>query len=164
MQKITPFLWFDSNAEEAAEFYVSVFNNSRIINITRYGKEGFEIHGRAEGSAMTVDFEIEGQRFIALNGGPYFKFSEAISFSVDCKSQKEIDIYWEKLSANPKAEQCGWLKDKFGLSWQITPAALSRMLNDPDPQKSQRVMNAMLKMKKIDIDQLTHVYETGEYL
>jgi predicted 3-demethylubiquinone-9 3-methyltransferase (glyoxalase superfamily) len=151
MQKITPCLWFDSEAEQAANFYVSVFSNSRILDVTRYGKEGFEVHGQAEGKVMTVVFEIEGQKFMALNGGPHFRFTPAISLMVDCRTQAEVDALWEKLSADPEAEQCGWLKDRFGLSWQIIPAALTEMMRDPDPQSAGRVMQAMLKMKKIDI-------------
>jgi predicted 3-demethylubiquinone-9 3-methyltransferase (glyoxalase superfamily) len=160
MPKITPFLWFDGNAEEAANFYVSIFESSKILRLTRYGKEGFEIHGRPAGTVMTVEFELEGQRFVALNGGPHFTFSPAISFVVDCKTQEEVDRYWEKLSAGgePKAQQCGWLQDKFGLSWQIVPAQLVEMLQDKDPEKSGRVMLAMLQMKKIDIAKLRQAY------
>ena len=153
MQKITSNLWFDNQAEEAAKFYTSIFKNSKIGRITRYGKEGFEIHGMPEGTVMTVEFWIEEQGFLALNGGPHFKFNEAISFIVNCNTQEEVDYYWEKLSegGDEKAQMCGWLKDKFGLSWQIVPTALPEMLNDPDPKKSQPVMKAMLQMKKIDI-------------
>jgi predicted 3-demethylubiquinone-9 3-methyltransferase (glyoxalase superfamily) len=155
MQKITPFLWFDNQAEEAAKFYVSVFKNSRIVSITRYGEAG----PAPKGSAMTVHFELDGQPFIALNGGPHFKFTEAVSFSVDCKTQAEVDEFWEKLSAGGQEQPCGWLKDKYGLSWQINPAILGKMLSDPDPQKSKRVMEAMLKMKKIDIGRLQQAYD-----
>jgi predicted 3-demethylubiquinone-9 3-methyltransferase (glyoxalase superfamily) len=155
MPKITPFLWFDSQAEEAAAFYVSIFKNSRIVTTTRYGEGG---PGPA-GSVMTVVFELDGQEFIALNGGPQFKFTEAVSFSVDCGAQQEVDAYWEKLSAGGEQGPCGWLKDRYGLSWQINPAVLGRMLSDPDPVKSKRVMEAMLKMKKIDIAELTGAYE-----
>ena len=150
MPKITPFLWFDNQAEEAANFYVSIFKNSKIVKVTRYGEAG----PGPKGSAMTVVFQLDGQEFIALNGGPHFKFTEAISFSVDCKTQEEVDTYWEKLSQGGQQVQCGWLKDKYGLSWQIVPSALGELLGDPDPQKSKRVMEAMLKMKKIDIEGL----------
>ena len=161
MQKITPFLWFDNQAEEAANFYTSIFKNSKIGNITRYGKEGHEIHGRRAGTVMTVDFEIEGQKYVALNGGPIFKFNEAISFQVHCETQKEVDYYWEKLSesGDEKAQQCGWLKDKYGVSWQIVPKVLSELVGDPNSEKSQRAMKAMLQMKKIDIEGLKKAYE-----
>lgn len=160
-QKIIPFLWFDNQAEEAANFYISVFKNSKIGNITRYGKEGYEIHGREAGTVMTVDFEIERQKFVALNGGSVFKFNEAISFQVLCETQEEVDYYWEKLSEDgeEKAQQCGWLKDKYGLSWQIVPRVLSELVGDPDSEKSQRAMKAMLQMKKIDIETLQQAYE-----
>jgi len=161
MQKITPFLWFDDQAEEAAKFYTSVFKNSKIGKITRYGKEGYEVHGKKAGTAMTVEFEIDGQKIIALNGGPQFKFTEAISFSVDCKSQEEVDELWEKLTKGGEEGACGWLKDKYGLSWQINPTVLSEMLADKDPKKAGRVMTAMLKMKKIDIKTLKKAYEQG---
>src|SRR5687767_6435067 len=159
-QKITSNLWFDSNAEEAAKFYTSIFKNSKIDRITRYGKEGYEIHGRPEGSVMTVEFRIEDQQFSALIGGPYFKFNEAISFIVNCKTQDEIDYYWEKLSqgGDKKAQVCGWLKDKYGVSWQIVPTVLSDMMNDGVTEKSERVMNAMLQMKKLDIAELKEAY------
>jgi predicted 3-demethylubiquinone-9 3-methyltransferase (glyoxalase superfamily) len=159
MQKITPYLWFDSQAEEAAKFYVSIFKNSKIESITRYGEAGAEVSERAKGTVMTVEFQLEGQDFLALNGGPIFTFSPAISFLVDCKTQKEVDELWEKLSADPKAEQCGWLKDKYGVSWQIVPTILNEMLHDEDPIKSERVMKAMLQMKKIDIKALQEAYE-----
>jgi predicted 3-demethylubiquinone-9 3-methyltransferase (glyoxalase superfamily) len=155
MEKITPFLWFDNQAEEAANFYTSIFKNSKIVKVARYGEAG---PGPA-GSAMTVVFQIEGQEFIALNGGPHFKFTEAVSFSVDCKSQQEVDEFWEKLSAGGEEGQCGWLKDKYGLSWQVNPTVLGEMLSDPDPQKAKRVMEAMLKMKKIDIAALQQAYD-----
>ena len=158
-QKITPHLWFDKEAEEAVKFYTSIFRNSQIGATSRYGKEGFEVHGMPEGTAMTVEFELEGQKFLALNGGPVFKFNEAISFMVHCDSQKEVDYFWKKLSAVPESEQCGWLKDKYGLSWQIIPNALGKLLSDPDPEKAGRVMNAMLKMKKIVIKDLEKAYE-----
>lgn len=154
MQKISPFLWFDNQAEEAARFYVSVFSNSRIVGISRYGEAG----PGPKGSVMTVVFELDGQRFIALNGGPHYKFTEAISFSVNCQTQEEVDQFWEKLSQGGEEGPCGWLKDKYGLSWQVNPAILGEMLSDPDPQKSKRVMAAMLRMKKIDIAELTKAY------
>ena len=150
MEKITPFLWFDNQAEEAATFYVSVFKNSKVLGVTRYGEAG----PGHRGSAMTVRFELDGQKFIALNGGPHFKFTEAISFSVDCKTQEDVDEFWQKLSAGGNEGQCGWLKDKYGLSWQINPTILGELLSDPNPEKSTRVMEAMLKMKKIDIARL----------
>ena len=155
MQKITPFLWFDNQAEEAANFYVSIFKNSEVVTVTRYGEAGPGPKGRA----MTVVFRLNGQEFIALNGGPQFKFTEAVSFSVDCKTQQEVDEFWEKLSEGGEESMCGWLKDKYGLSWQINPAILGEMLGDPDPQKSKRVMEAMLKMKKIIIEDLKQAYE-----
>ena len=160
MQRITPCLWFDDQAEQAAKFYTEVFKNSRIKKISRYGKEGYEIHHRPEGSVMTVEFELDGQTFTALNGGPIFKLNEAISLQVDCATQEEVDYYWEKLSegGDENAQQCGWLKDRYGLSWQIVPRALLEMLNDPDAKKSQRVMAAMLRMKKIDIETLKRAY------
>ncbi|MEW6363290.1 MAG: VOC family protein [Acidobacteriota bacterium] len=155
-QRITPCLWFDNEAEEAANFYTSIFRNSKIGRITRFGSEGFEIHGRPEGSVMTVEFEVDGQAFTALNGGPLFKFNEAISFQVNCETQAEIDYYWEKLSegGDEKAQQCGWLKDKYGVSWQVVPKMLGALLSDPDTGKSQRAMRAMLQMKKIDIGEI----------
>jgi len=155
-QKITPFLWFDDQAEQAVIFYTSIFKNSGIVSTTRYGEEGAEVSGRPKGTAMTVAFRLDGQEFVALNGGPIFKFSEAISFVVHCESQDEVDYYWGKLSegGDPKAQQCGWLKDKYGLSWQIVPTILVKLLNDPDPETSRRVMKAMLQMKKIDIQTL----------
>lgn len=161
MQKITPCLWFDDKAEEAANFYVSIFKNSKIGDVTYYGKEGYEIHGRKEGSVLTAEFEIEGQKFVALNGGPIFKFNEAISFQVHCETQEEVDYYWEKLSesGDEKAQQCGWLKDKYGLSWQIVPIDLIKMLKDKDKKKSERVMKVMLQMHKLDIDKLKRAYE-----
>ena len=155
MQKITPYLWFDSQAEEAANFYVSIFNNSKIVNISRYGEAG----PGPVGTVLTVSFELEGQEFTALNGGPAFKFTEAISFFVDCKSQEEVDELWEKLTEGGEEQPCGWLKDKFGLSWQIVPTVLIEMLNDPDPEKSKRVTEAMLQMKQIDIPTLEQAYE-----
>jgi predicted 3-demethylubiquinone-9 3-methyltransferase (glyoxalase superfamily) len=153
VQKISPFLWFDSEAEQAAQFYTGIFKNSRIVTITRYGKAGFEAHHRPAGSVMVVVFELEGQEFTALNGGPIFKFNESISFQVKCKTQKDIDYYWEKLSAggDPKAQQCGWLKDKYGLSWQVVPTIMAELFKDEKSAKAQRVMEAMLPMKKLDI-------------
>jgi len=153
MQKITPFLWFDEKAEEAAKFYASIFKKSKILNVARYGEAGEKVSGKPKGSVMTVAFEIAGQKFIALNGGPQFKFNEAISFVVSCKTQKEIDYFWKKLSAGGKEVQCGWLKDKFGVSWQIVPEVLDELLSG-DAAKSQRVMQALLKMVKFDIKQL----------
>jgi predicted 3-demethylubiquinone-9 3-methyltransferase (glyoxalase superfamily) len=164
MQKISPCLWFDDKAEEAAKFYVSIFKNSKIGDVTLYGKEGYEIHGRDEGTVMTIDFEIEGQKFLALNGGPIFKFNEAISFQVYCETQEELDYYWEKLSqgGDEKAQQCGWLKDKYGISWQIVPTILHKMLQDKDVKKSQRVMKTLLQMHKLDIRSLVRAYEGNE--
>ena len=161
MQKITPFLWFDNQAEEAVNFYMSIFNNSKIGNITRYDEVSAKPSGKPEGSVMTIDFQLDGQDFIALNGGPEFKFSEAVSFSVNCKTQAEVDEYWEKLSAGGEEGPCGWLKDRYGLSWQIVPKVLIDMLNDPNTEKSQRVTKAMLQMKKLDINALTEAYEKG---
>lgn len=159
MQKITPFLWFDDQAEEATNFYVSIFKNSKVGNVTRYGEAGATVSGRPRGSVITVEFELDGQDFIALNGGPQFTFTEAISLSVDCKTQEEVDHFWHTLSAGGEEGPCGWLKDKYGLSWQINPTALSEMLSDPDPVRSERVMRAMLQMKKIDINGLKKAYE-----
>jgi len=160
MQKIILCLWFDNQAEEAANFYTSIFKNSKIGNISRYGKEGYEIHGREEGTVMTIEFEIDGQKFTALNGGPVFKFNEAISFVVNCANQEEIDYYWEKLTASGGQESvCGWLKDKYGLSWQIVPEIMSELVGDPTSEKSQRAMKAMLQMKKIEIEGLMEAYE-----
>jgi predicted 3-demethylubiquinone-9 3-methyltransferase (glyoxalase superfamily) len=161
IQKITPCLWFDNQAEDAAKFYVSLFPNSAVGPVTRYGKEGFEIHGRPEGSALTVSFRLEGQEFTALNGGPRFKFSEAISFVVKCETQTEVDHFWDKLGegGDERARQCGWLKDKYGVSWQIVPAALFEMMAGADSRKSERVMGAMLQMKKLDLTALHQAYE-----
>jgi predicted 3-demethylubiquinone-9 3-methyltransferase (glyoxalase superfamily) len=150
MNQITPCLWFDTEGEEAANFYVSVFPNSRIVDVTRYGAAG----PRPEGMVMTVGFELDGRKFVALNGGPNYTFSEAISFQVFCKDQEEVDEFWSKLSEGGEEGPCGWLKDRFGVSWQIVPTALPELLADPDPEKSQRVMKAMLEMKKIEIDAL----------
>jgi predicted 3-demethylubiquinone-9 3-methyltransferase (glyoxalase superfamily) len=160
IHKIAPCLWFDTQAEEAAKLYVSIFEDSGIDHIARYGKEGFEIHGRPEGSVMTVAFRLRGQEFTALNGGPQFKFSEAISFQVYCDNQAEVDHFWSKLTEGGGSEgPCGWLKDKFGLSWQIVPAKLMDMLKDPDTSKSQRVTKAFLQMKKFDIAALERAYD-----
>ena len=158
MQKITPFLWFDNQAEEAVKFYTSIFKNSRIGKIARYGEEGERIAGRPKGSIMTVEFQLEGQEFIALNGGPHCKFTEAISFVVNCKTQAEVDKFWKKLSAGGKKVQCGWLKDEYGLSWQIVPTILGELMSDKDTAKSHRVMQAMLKMVKLDIKKLKDAY------
>lgn len=159
-QRITPCLWFDDQAEEAATLYTSVFPGSRIVTVSRYGEAGREVHGRPPGSVMVVAFELEGQAFTALNGGPVFKFNEAISLQVSCRTQEEVDHYWEKLSrgGDERAQQCGWLKDRYGLSWQIIPVALMEMMADPDPVKAGRVMQAMLQMKKIDIKGLRQAY------
>lgn len=156
IQPITPCLWFDTQAKEAAEFYTAVFSNSQIVNITRYGEAGHEIHGKPAGTVMTVAFELNGQPFTALNGAPAFKFNEAISFQVICQTQEEVNDYWEKLSTggDETAQQCGWLKDRYGVSWQIIPNILLEMLSDADTTKSQRTMTAMLQMKKIDISKL----------
>jgi predicted 3-demethylubiquinone-9 3-methyltransferase (glyoxalase superfamily) len=161
MQKITPFLWFDDEAEEAVNFYVSIFGNSKITGITRYGEAGSEVAGRPEGTVMTVAFQLEGQEFVALNGGPVFTFSPAISFVVNCETQDEVDRLWAKLSegGDEEAQQCGWLKDKYGLSWQIVPTILGEMLQDKNAEKSERVMKAMLQMKKIDIEDLRQAYQ-----
>lgn len=157
-QKITPHLWFDSDAEEAAKFYTSIFKNSRIIHVARYGDAGAEVSGRPKGSAMTVVFEIEGQSFMALNGGPIFKFTPAISFLVNCESQQELDDLWNKLTEGGQIEQCGWLRDKYGVSWQIVPRILGQFMQDKDPKKQENVMKAMLQMKKIDIQGLKEAY------
>ncbi len=157
MPKVTPCLWFDTEGEEAAKFYTSVFPNSRIVDVARYSEAG----PRPEGTVMTVSFELDGQPFVALNGGPEFTFSEAISFQVDCEDQDEVDMYWSKLSKGGEEGPCGWLKDRFGLSWQIVPRALPELLADPDREKSQRVMRAMLQMKKIEIDALERAAEAA---
>ena len=160
MQKITPCLWFDNQAEEAARFYTAVFKNSRIGRIARYGKEGQEIHGPPEGSVLTVEFEINGQTFTALNGGPIFTFNEAISFQVPCETQDDVDYYWERLSqgGDVKAQQCGWLKDRYGVSWQIVPTVLTKLLQDKDRVRADKVMKAMLQMTKLDIGGLERAY------
>ena len=159
MQKITPCLWFDHQAEEAAKFYASIFKNSKIGNTTRYGEAGAKVSGRPKGSVMTVTFEIEGQEFVALNGGPHFTFSEAVSFMVKCETQKEIDEMWEQLSQGGEQGQCGWLKDKYGLSWQIVSPVWDEMLRDKDVKKSERAMKAILQMTKPDIKTLKQAYE-----
>jgi predicted 3-demethylubiquinone-9 3-methyltransferase (glyoxalase superfamily) len=156
--RLTPCLWFDSDAEEAANFYVSVFKNSKIGKVSRYGKEGHEVHGRKAGTVMTVEFEIEGHKFLALNGGPHFKFNEAVSFQIHCQSQEEVDYFWSKLAEGGKESQCGWLKDKFGLSWQVVPDVLSQLLTDKNAEKAGRVMESMLRMKKIDIAALQQAH------
>ena len=158
--KITPCLWFDDHAEEAAGFYIGIFPNSRIVKMSRYGEAGHEFHGKPPGSVMTVEFELDGQTFTALNGGPVFKFNEAISFQITCDTQQEVDHYWEKLTegGDDNAQQCGWLKDKYGVSWQVVPSVLDQMLTDADVEKSQRVMQALLRMKKLDIDLLKRAY------
>jgi predicted 3-demethylubiquinone-9 3-methyltransferase (glyoxalase superfamily) len=158
---IAPCLWFDNQAEEAARFYTSIFKNSRIGKISRYGEAGREITKKAPGSVMMVDFELDGQPFNALNGGPEFKFNEAISLVITCKDQKEVDYYWDKLSqgGDPKAQVCGWLKDKYGVSWQVVPALLAELMGDPNSERSERAMEAMLKMKKIDIAELERAVE-----
>lgn len=154
MQKITPFLWFDDQAERAVKFYTSIFKNSKIVKIARYDEAGEKVAGRPAGSVMTIEFQLEGQDFIALNGGPQFKFTEAISFVVNCETQAELDYYWDELTAGGKEVQCGWLKDKFGLSWQVVPTVLGELLSSKDAAESQRVMEAMLKMVKLDIKKL----------
>jgi predicted 3-demethylubiquinone-9 3-methyltransferase (glyoxalase superfamily) len=160
VQKIAPCLWFDDQAQEAAEFYTAIFRHSKIANVARYGEAGHDVHGKPAGTVMAVAFELEGQAFTALNGGPMFKFNEAISFQVNCETQEEVDYYWDKLSegGDEKAQQCGWLKDRYGVSWQVVPRALLEMLDDPDPEKSGKTMEAMLQMKKIDIGELKRVY------
>jgi len=155
MQKITPFLWFDNKAEEAMNFYVSIFKNSRVLSVARYGDAG----PGPKGSVMTAKFELQGQEFVALNGGPQFKFTEAVSFVVNCETQKEVDEFWEKLREGGEESRCGWLKDKYGLSWQIVPSILVELLQDKDPVKAKRVMEAMLQMNKIDIKKLKQAYE-----
>jgi predicted 3-demethylubiquinone-9 3-methyltransferase (glyoxalase superfamily) len=159
-RQITPCLWFDTQAEEAARFYTSIFKNSRIGKISRYGKAGFEIHGKPEGTVLTVEFELHGQKFTALNGGPHFKFNEAVSFQIYCDTQEELDYYWETLSegGDERAQQCGWLKDKYGLSWQVVPAELDELLGDHKSEKSQRAFQAILQMKKLDIAKIKQAY------
>jgi predicted 3-demethylubiquinone-9 3-methyltransferase (glyoxalase superfamily) len=157
-QKIMPCLWFDNQGEAAAKHYVSIFKNSKIGRISRYGKEGKEIHGRDAGTVMTVEFELEGQKFLALNGGPQFKFSEAVSFQVFCDTQAEIDYFWDKLSDGGSEGPCGWLKDKFGLSWQVVPSSVPEMLEEGTSDQGQRVMKALLQMRKLDIAALQRAY------
>jgi predicted 3-demethylubiquinone-9 3-methyltransferase (glyoxalase superfamily) len=158
---IIPCLWFDTQAEEAARYYTGIFKNSKIGTISRYTDAGREVHGRPAGSVMTVEFELNGQPFTALNGGPHFKFNEAVSFQIMCRDQEEVDHYWNRLTpgGDPSAQQCGWLKDKYGLSWQVVPTALVEMMSNPDREKSDRAMEAMLKMKKIDIEALERAFE-----
>jgi len=156
---ITLCLWFDTQAEEAANFYVSVFKNSRIGKISRYGKAGQDVHGKKEGSVMVVEFELDGRPFVALNGGPNFKFTEAVSFQIFCDTQDEIEFFWNALTKGGHEGPCGWLKDKYGLSWQVVPSVIPKMMSDPDAQKSDRVMNEVLKMKKLDLKKLTRAYE-----
>ena len=160
MPKIAPCLWFEDQAEEAAKFYTGIFKNSRILKTSRYTEVGREVHGRSPGSVMTVSFELQGQPFTALNGGPVFKFTEAVSFQISCETQEEVDHYWSQLSAggDAAAQQCGWLKDRYGVSWQVVAAVLSEMLMDPDPAKAGRVMEALLPMKKLDIARLKRAY------
>jgi predicted 3-demethylubiquinone-9 3-methyltransferase (glyoxalase superfamily) len=164
LQKIYPFLWFDKQAEEAVDFYTSIFRNSKKGNVSRYGEAGAKVSGMPRGTVMAITFQLEGQEFVALNGGPAFKFNESISFVVNCETQEEVDYYWEKLTigGDEKAQQCGWLKDRYGVSWQIVPIVLDRMLQDKDPRKSERVMKAMLLMKKIDIASLKRAYKERE--
>lgn len=157
MQRITPFLWFDDNAEEAAHFYTSIFKNSRILSVTRYGDAG----PGPKGSVMTVKFLLDGQEFVAINGGPHFKFTEALSLVINCETQKEVDEYWAKLTQGGQPGQCGWLKDKYGLSWQVVPSVLIELLEDKDPQKSNRVMQAMMKMGKIEVESLKQAYRAA---
>jgi predicted 3-demethylubiquinone-9 3-methyltransferase (glyoxalase superfamily) len=158
MQKITTFLWFDNNAEEAANFYVSIFKNSKILNVARYGDAG----PGPKNTVMTVNFELNGQEYIALNGGPRFRFTEAISFVVNCETQEEVDYFWSRLSEGGEESRCGWVKDKFGLWWQVVPTELGKLMSDPDPQKAQRVMAAMLQMGKIDIEALQRAYDAPD--
>jgi len=158
MQKITPFLWFDNQAEAAAKFYTSIFKKSKILEVTRYNEGGAKASGRPKGSVMTVRFRLESQDFVALNGGPHFKFNEAVSFVVNCRTQAEVDYFWKKLSAGGKEIQCGWLKDKYGVIWQIVPTILGELLSDRDPAKSERVMEALIRMVKLDIRQLKQAY------
>ena len=159
MQQITPCLWFDDKAEEAAKFYVSIFKNSKLGKIARYGEAGAEVSGRPKGSVMTVTFQLGGQEFMGLNGGPQFKFTEALSLVVNCKTQEEVDEMWEKLSAGGEKGVCGWLKDKYGLSWQLVPTVVEKMFQDKDAKKTERVMKALLQMKKLDIKKLKQAYE-----
>lgn len=161
MQSITPFLWFDSQAEEAANFYVSIFRNSKIVSVARYGDEAAKASGRPKGSVMTVGFELDGQHFTALNGGPVFKFTEAVSFVAHCKTQEEVDHLWENLSQGGQESQCGWLKDKYGVSWQVVPDVLLELLRDRNPAKAKKVMEAMLQMSKIEIKALQQAHASA---
>jgi predicted 3-demethylubiquinone-9 3-methyltransferase (glyoxalase superfamily) len=163
VQKITPCLWFDTQAEQAVQFYTSVFKRSKVLKTSHYPEAGQEVHGKKAGSVMTVEFELEGQTFTALNGGPEFEFNEAVSFQVSCENQAEVDYYWEKLSdgGDPSAQQCGWLKDKYGVSWQIVPRILAELLADPDTTRAARTMEAMLEMKKLDIAALRQAHLSG---
>ena len=161
MQKIIPHLWFDKEAEEAVNFYVGIFKDSKILSTSHYGEAGQEIHGQKPGTVMTVEFELNGQRFQALNGGPIFKFNEAVSFVIDCEDQAEVDYYWEKLGegGDPAAQQCGWIKDKYGLSWQVVPRQLGELMSDPDRAKADRTMAAIFKMKKLDVAELQRAHD-----
>ena len=160
VKRVSPCLWFADQAEQAANFYTSIFKDSRIVNITRYGTAGFEVHHRPAGSVMTVDFDLNGVRFTALNGGPAFTFNEAVSFQIICDTQEEVDYFWDKLKegGDPKAQQCGWLKDKFGLSWQVVPDGMDEMMKDPESEAASRAMSAMLQMKKLDLGELKRAY------
>lgn len=160
LRKISPCIWFDHQAEEAANYYVGIFKNSKILEISRYGESGKEIHGRQPGSVMTVQFELDGQTFTGLNGGPMFKLNEAVSFQIDCADQKEVDYFWDKLTAggDPKAQQCGWVKDKFGLSWQVVPSIMAKLFGGPVTAGAERAMAAMMQMKKLDIAALERAY------
>ena len=160
-QPITPCLWFDKQAEDAARFYTGIFKNSKIGKISRYGEAGREVHGQAPGTVMTIEFELNGQPFTALNGGPHFKFTEAVSFQIMCRTQEEVDHYWNRLGegGDPSAQVCGWVKDKYGLSWQVVPTVLGEMMSNPDQEKAGRAMQAMLKMKKLDIAELERAFE-----
>jgi predicted 3-demethylubiquinone-9 3-methyltransferase (glyoxalase superfamily) len=162
LQLITPCLWFDDQAEDAVEFYISIFDDSRVLRTLYYTEAGHEIHGQPAGSVLTVEFELDGQRFTALNGGPAFQFSEAISLEIQCQTQEEIDHYWEKLGDGGEEGPCGWLKDRFGLSWQVTPLVLGEMLSDPDQNKQRRVMEAFLPMKKLDIAVLEKAFSASD--
>ncbi len=161
VRPIVPCLWFDGQAEDAAKFYTGIFKDSRITKITRFGKEGFEVHKRPAGSVMTVVFELGRQKFTALNGGPDFKFNEAVSFEIHCETQEEVDYFWDKLSqgGDPNAQQCGWLKDRFGVSWQVIPTAILDLMGDPNSEKSERTTRAMLQMKKLDLAALKRAYD-----
>ena len=161
MQKITPCLWFDDNAEEAVKFYTSLFKNSKILQVSHYGEAGSSVAGRPKGSVMTAKFELNEQEFVALNGGPHFKFTEAVSFVVNCDTQAEIDEYWEKLSADGQKSRCGWLKDKFGLSWQVVPTILPELLDEKDPVKADRVMQAIMRMDKLDLKTLQEAHNAS---